>query len=358
MRARPSFVVALSLTLFFFGCDPEAGDQASSPPPPSEAPEPAFEFTEVASGVFVAVPTETIPAICNAVVIVNESDVVIVDSHVIPEAASALMDEIRTITDKPVRFLVNTHFHIDHTFGNQAYPPDVETIGHEFTREMIEAGGSVSGRGYDLVFGPVPNRLASLRAQLDTASDAGSRAELERRVTYQEKFLAGVNSVVLTPPTRTFSDRMTLFRGDREIRLLFLGRGHTGGDVVVHLPKERVVITGDLVFEDGPAYMGAAYFTEWIDTLERLEELDFDWVIGGHAAPFRDREAIDRFQAYIRDYWVRAQVLFEEGLSVEAAAARMDMRDHSEHYPGRSEVGVRRDGVARAFELLGNAHGE
>ena len=215
----------------------------------------------------------------------------------------------------------------------------------------------MEGRGYELVFGPVPDRLVSLRAELDTASEEGRRTELERRITYQERFLEGVNSVVPTPPTRTFSDRMTLHQGDREIRLLFLGKGHTGGDVVVHLPEERVVITGDLVFSDGPAYMGAAYFTEWVETLERLKELEFEWVITGHGPPFQDREAIDRFQSYLRDYWARAQVLFEEGVSAEAAAALMDMRDYSEHYPGRSEMGVRPDGMERAFELLEGATG-
>jgi glyoxylase-like metal-dependent hydrolase (beta-lactamase superfamily II) len=144
---------------------------------------------------------------------------------------------------------------------------------------------------------------------------------------------------------------MTLYRGGREIRLLFLGRGHTGGDVVVYLPKERVVATGDLL-GSGPSYIGDAYITDWIATLEKLKAVDFDWVLPGHGAAFQGKTRIDQFQSYLRDFWSQAQKLRASGVKPEDAARQMDMRSHAADYPSITAAGVLDHGVYRAYELM------
>jgi glyoxylase-like metal-dependent hydrolase (beta-lactamase superfamily II) len=227
---------------------------------------PAFEFTEVVDGVYHASGTENLPAWCNAAIIINESDVVIVDTHVSPAAATALLEELQEITQKPVRYVINTHFHFDHMFGNQIYPSDVEIIGHEFTRDAIASGGSNSGRAYDWYIGRIPSQIASLSKKLDSVSDQEERAELEQSVANQENLLTGVSAVEPTAPNISFGQHLTMYRGAREIRILFLGRGHTCGDVVVHLPGEGILITGDLIYSFIP-YMGDGYSLEWIETL-------------------------------------------------------------------------------------------
>ena len=95
---------------------------------------------------------------------------------------------------------------------------------------------------------------------------------------------------------------MTLFRGDREIRLLYLGHGHTGGDLVVYLPKESVLCSGDLLV-NGIANLIDGYVNDWPDALEKLKPLDFVDVIPGHGEPFKGKERIDWFQSYLRDLW-------------------------------------------------------
>ena len=100
----------------------------------------AFEFKQVAEGVYQAVGTGTMGVGANAAIVINESDVLVVDSHVSPAAAWVLLDELKTITAKPVRYVVTTHYHYDHAYGNQIYGPGVEIIGHEFTRQMLLAG--------------------------------------------------------------------------------------------------------------------------------------------------------------------------------------------------------------------------
>ncbi len=343
--------VFLIVTVVIAGCQSGPVPQESSSLPSLEYQRPAFEFTKVVDGVYQATGTESLPTWCNAAIIVNESEVVIVDTHLSPAAATALLEELREITQKPVRYVINTHFHFDHVFGNQVYPSDVEIIGHEFTRDAVASGGSNSGRAYDWYIGRIPSEIASLRKKLDSLSDPEERTELEQSIADQEKLLAGVSAVEPTAPNISFSQHLTLYRGGREIRILFLGRGHTGGDVVVHLPGEGVLITGDLMYESIP-YMGDGYFLEWIETLEHLKSLEFDWIIPGHGSPFQDRNRIDYLQSYLHDFWEQAHALLETGVSAAEAANRIDMRDHAKHFPEIQSVGVHEPAAVRAFELL------
>jgi glyoxylase-like metal-dependent hydrolase (beta-lactamase superfamily II) len=132
---------------------------------------------------------------------------------------------------------------------------------------------------------------------------------------------------------------------------MFLGRAHTGGDVVVYLPQERVVATGDLLTA-GPSYLGDAYLTEWSATLDRLRALEFETVLPGHGDAFQGKAKIDQFQSYLQDFWQQAKALHDQGLSAEEAARRIDMRPHAPDYPTLRDVGVLNHGVYRAYDQL------
>ena len=342
---------ALFLLVACQAADPPSRPAAEAAPPPGYDFEgPAFEFEEVVPGVYHARGTGSLAVGSHGAVIVNEEDVLLVESHISPAAARAVVDEIEALTDKPVRYVVNTHYHFDHAHGNRIYPPEVHVIGHEVTREMLENGGSM-GRSYESFVGGLPDQVAALEEQVAAAEDGAERAGLEDQLAYMRNYLAGQESLEPVGPNTTLSERMTLFRGDREIRLLFFGRGHTGGDIVVHLPRERVLITGDLLLPRLP-YMGDGFLDEWDDTLEHLKSLDFDWVLPGHGNPFQDRERITYQQEYMRDLQAQAEALHAQGLSYEEAAARIDMSDHAEHYPQVAGAGVPAVTVQRIFELL------
>jgi len=284
----------------------------------------AWEFEEIADGVFQARGTGNVMVGSNTGIIINDDDVVIIDSSISPAAAAALVVELKSITDKPVRYVVNTHFHFDHAHGNQVYPDDVEIIGHEFTYEMLVSGESV-GRTY-----------AGFRDWMASAPGGTD----------------GQRGLIPTPPTTTLSDRMTLFRGDREIQLLYFGRGHTGGDVVTWLPAEKILFTGDLLLEGMP-YMGDGFLTDWIQTLENLRSLDFEIVVPGHGRPFADRERIDRLKSLLADLWERAGNACSAGLSAPEAAEQIDVTDHKADYPEITGPGTEISTVARIYELRG-----
>lgn len=354
-RVPIRILILVGLTTVFVGS--LVAKQAMRPKPPGATYQgQAFTFNRIQDDIYHAVGTGKLSVGCNASIIVNPNDVIVVDSHISPAAAWALLEELKAITTKPVRYVVNTHWHFDHLHGNQIFPPDVEIIGHQVTRDAVVAGKSKSGMSYEWFVGGLPGQIARLKTQIEATTDAAERARLQDQLVIQENYLAATNAVNPTPPTIAMTDTMTLYRGGREIRLLYLGRGHTAGDVVVFLPKERVVMTGDLMTA-GMSYIGDSYPQEWIATLDRLKALGFDVLLPGHGQAYRDKERISYFQAYLKDFWTQAEALKKQGVSAADAAKRMDMRAHATHFPDIKDVGVFPHGVIRVYALLdGSAH--
>jgi cyclase len=140
----------------------------------------AFTFNEVAPGVYHAVGTGALSVGCNASIVVNADDVLVVDTHMTPGGAWALREELKALTPKPVRYVINTHWHFDHAHGNQIYGPGVEIIGHEYTRARLAAGDSKRGRSYDLFIGGVPAQITQLKDRIAKSADAAERRATRR----------------------------------------------------------------------------------------------------------------------------------------------------------------------------------
>jgi glyoxylase-like metal-dependent hydrolase (beta-lactamase superfamily II) len=311
----------------------------------------AFRFNQVKPGVYHAVGTGALSVVGNAAVIVNDADAIVVDDHVSPAAAWVLLQELEEITDKPVRAVVNTHFHFDHAHGNQVFGPDVAIIGHEFTREMLLGGKSVAMPLYQNYLAGIPRQVEDLRKRIAAETDAAAKAKLEAQLQVAENNRASQAELKPTPPNVTVRAGMTLYRGGREIQIRHLGRAHTAGDVVVYLPRERIVITGDML-TTGLSNMSDAYVNEWVTTLDELKKLDFETVLPGHGDAFTDRAKIDYFQAYLRDVWTEVGRLRQQGVPAEEAAKRADLTRHKEHFPTIQGPGVPLIGVTRIYELL------
>ncbi len=311
----------------------------------------AFRFNKVADGVYHAVGTGSLAVVGNSSFIVNDDDVIVVDDHVSPAAAWVLLEEIKTVTNKPVRTVIDTHFHYDHAHGNQIFGPEVAIIGHEFTREMLLGGKSIRMPLYQSYVTGLPGQIANLKQRIAAEMDAARKAMLQTQLQVTENNAAAQAELKPTPPNVTLQNRMTLYRGNREIQIRFLGRAHTAGDIVVYLPKEKIVMTGDMLTA-ALSNMSDAFVNEWPTTLEELKKLDFNTVLPGHGEAFTDKTKIDYFQAYLRDVWTEVSRLKQQGVSAEDAAKRADLTKHREHFPTITTPGVPLIAVTRIYELI------
>lgn len=317
----------------------------------------SHRFIEVADGVWFATGTGSVWTMSNALVLVGEFDTLVVDSHVTPAAARALLESLSVITDKPVRYLVNSHYHFDHAHGNQSFPQGVEIIGHEFTRKKLngEIGNVLEESTFKSFSDGVPATVASLEQQAAAETDPARKATLQENHRVQRDYMNAIGEVDPTPPNITLESKMTLFQvvadGSREIQLLHFGRAHTGGDVVVFLPQDKIAFTGDMMLP-GLSYMGDAHVDEWPVTLEGMKSLDFETWLPGHGPVMRTREPIDHFQAYLRDLWEKTAAMHGQGVSADDAATRIDMTNHRANYAQLTAPGVDPRAVRRIYQLL------
>ena len=347
-------ILVAALAILLFGA--WAIVSVENPPNAEAASKPVSDthvFDEVTPGVYFASGSGRVHTASNAMVIVNDEDVVIVDSHITPDAARALINSVKAVTDQPIRYLINSHFHFDHAHGNQVFPDGVEIIGHEYTREKL-LGDVLNEPTYKVMGSPAAQQKIadSVESQLASAS-ANDRAAIELKLTTLTRHIKALDEIEPTPPTITVTQKMSLFRGSREIQILHLGRGHTGGDLVVYLPAEKVLFTGDL-FYDGAPYLGDSFPEEFITTLEALKKIEFEVIVAGHGPlVVRDPKKIAVRQDYIRRYIDDVAALRKKGRSAKQAGAEMSFATYS-HFPNiesrnRATVGLE---VTRIYQAL------
>ncbi|MBI4903836.1 MAG: MBL fold metallo-hydrolase [Acidobacteria bacterium] len=310
------------------------------------------KFEEIAAGVFFVTGGDKVVVGSNSLVVVNDDDVLVVDSHITPEAARALIASVKTITNKPIRTLVNSHYHYDHANGNQVFGKDVEIIGHEYTRRKLL--GDVLHEATFLNNGSVATQervAAGIEEQIQKASGVQKTA-LEARLALQRRHIQEIGEVKPTPPNVTLTNRMTLHRGSREIQLLHLGRAHTAGDVAVYLPADQIIFTGDMFYRGAP-YLGDGFPDEFVQTLERLKGMDWKMAVGGHGPLIRDRAQVDFNQQYLREYWGQVKGFHAAKMTKEQARGKLDLSKYKDFARFQlTAPGVLEIEVGRMYNLL------
>ena len=224
----------------------------------------------------------------NTTVIIGDTGVLVVDSCYLPSSAREDIAQIRQWTNKPVRYLLNTHWHNDHNQGNSAYAdafPRVTIIAQTETANLMALRVPPYLSDY-------PHRMERFQQQLDSGKDLSGKPLTEEQKQDLKNAVAGGKAASeavsaefrgLKPkaPDVTFDHELDLELGNRKVQLKFLGRGNTVGDAIAYLPKEKIVIAGDLV--DSPVtYLGGGFPIEEIATLKKLAELEFETLVPGH----------------------------------------------------------------------------
>jgi len=311
---------------------------------------PDFKIVKVADGVYAAIRTEPpgLTVNANIVFIINDDEVVVVDTTLTPGTARETIAALKQLTNKPVKYVINTHWHDDHIMGNQAYReafPGVEFIAHVETRNYLPTTGlknrqgAMSEQGYPAFINALKSRLAK------NESVFGGPMNEEEKLTYQSgidiasRYMAENPGVEIVLPTTTVQDRLSLQRGKRKIDIRYFGRGHTSGDLVVFLRKERIAITGDLVVWPVP-YVGSpqSHPHDWSVTLQQILALHAKQIIPGHGPVLKDDSQVklmSKLFAYI-DEQVRAAV--NRGEDLEQVRKSVNLDYYRDIFAGESRM--------------------
>ena len=266
-------------------------------------------------------------AVGNSGFILLEHGVLVFDTHFTPEAGHQLLEDIRSITSKPIRYIVNSHYHPDHTHGNQAFP-DAHVISNVGTRKDILQK--------DL---PSLNRTMDVTAsQLDRMNEIASKEEdpsrlerLQQQIRSQQDYLATLSQLKITAPFVILEDYMSIQDGLTEVRIQFLGPGHTDTDTILLLPEEKIVFCGDLFFKDAIPNIQDADILKWMDTLRRILELDADRFVPGHGI-VGNRRDLERFLNYFEELRFLVEPYVLRGDSVERAIREIGVPEAYSRY--------------------------
>lgn len=334
---------------------------------PAQSPNVAgdFELQKLAEGVFAAIRKQP-PLFSfdpNNVFIINEQDVVVVDANASLAGTRQLLAALRKLTNKPVKYVINTHWHDDHIIGNQIWReafPEVEFIGHISTlkdRPTVGEGNRQAmlsgGKGY----------AAHLRNLAEQGKSlAGTPITEEERVNYLgdaawiERALAEAPQVKIILPTLTIENELTLHRGKRTIEIRHLGAGHTAADLVVYLPEEGILMTGDLVVWPIPLVGSTSFPAAYSKTVEKLLAMQARVFVPGHGPVMRDDgyiRQVSRLLASIREQTAQAVA---RGETLEQARKSVNLTEFRQSLAGDSMLKrilfgdyVSGAGVAAAF---------
>ncbi|WP_299502953.1 MBL fold metallo-hydrolase [uncultured Roseobacter sp.] len=222
-------------------------------------------FDEIGEGLW-AFTAEGDP---NSGVIIGDTSVMIVEAQATPRLAGKVIEKLRGITDKPISHVVLTHYHAVRVLGASAYGAD-QIIMSDAARSMVVERGQ---EDWDSEFQRFP------------------------------RLFEGHESIPgLTYPTTTFSDSMTVYLGNRRVDIKHLGRAHTAGDAVIHVPDQNVMFTGDIVEDHSACYCGDGHFSDWGTTLDAIQAYDVDAIAPGRGDALVGRDAVARAIASTRDF--------------------------------------------------------
>ena len=265
----------------------------------------------------------------NTTVVIGERAALVVDSSYLPSSAAEDIAQIRRWTNRPVRYLLNTHWHPDHQRGNSVYVdafPDVTVVAHAETAKLMASYDAANRERY-------PKRLQAMKETLEKGPDA----ELQKTVDGRSRVLAELERSRLQLPSLTFDSELTVDLGNRVVEIRHTGIGDTRGDAWAYLPKEQILVTGDVLVAPVP-YFFAGYPADLARTLHRLLELDVKAVVPGHGDVMHDktymRAVLEMVETIVGQ--VNAAVVRIGSLSarLEDVRPQIDVADYRRRFAG------------------------
>ena len=299
---------------------------------------PGYEWREVSAGVFLHTRKDPFagPVDGNSIVIVNEKDVVVFDTHINPAAARAVVAKIKSTTDNPVSYVINSHWHDDHINGNATFKdafPDAVILAHSYTAQRLEIGWKAFEEGriaaYDAVTVEVINKAAD-----DLAATNPDQA-ISYRVYggYVDALKPELPDMKLAFPDQHVDDTFEIDGGNRRIEVKFVGRGNTGGDLIAWLPNEKILIAGDILVAPVP-YAFDSPIKDWIKTLEQLDAFDAAMILPGHGKAQESEAYLHQLGALLKTTLTRVAAAQENGATLDTLSEFVDLDDQQALFIG------------------------
>jgi cyclase len=267
-----------------------------------------FKIEKVADGVYAALARPQVLTNCNAAIFVNSQDVLVVDAHSKPSAAAALIAQIKKdVTTKPVRYLVNSHFHWDHTQGDSAYKAGgakVDIIASDATKQLMT---QLSRNRLKESLDGVPKQIDDVQARLAKATSDADKARYTDLIRQLKAYQTEMQNYTLELPTITFAKSHVIKDAAGDLHIEFHGRAHTAGDIAVFSPQKRVVASGDAIIGFLPN-IADGYPRQWPATIDSMGQLAFDHIIPGHGPVHNDRARMLQMRNYIEELTGRVEM--------------------------------------------------
>ncbi|GLX69743.1 MBL fold metallo-hydrolase [Paenibacillus glycanilyticus] len=238
-----------------------------------------FTIQQAAEGVWGAVSVPGSGSLGNAAIIDLGDLTVVVDTTNLPQSGALLRHTAEQLTNKPVKYVVNTHFHGDHVNGNQEFR-NSEFISTVWTRDLLSDMGEVN---VDFMQQNIRKLIASLNALRSQQSDPHMLTEIDYDLSVQRALYDAIPSLCRVVPTITFDDKLVIQGTKRTIEVFSYGGGHSLSDAVVYIPEERTLIAGDLITNKTIPVMPYGNPYAWIRILKRIQkDLKIDTIVPGH----------------------------------------------------------------------------
>ncbi len=314
---RPVLIIFF-LPIFLFGCQTETAIKTKYD---------NFELVELGNGVYSCIHKFGGKATCNVGIVDNGSETFIFDSFLSPDVALELLNALESLDLSPVKYVVNSHFPNDHIRGNQVFSNEVKIISTSRTRELIEEEEPLQ-IAYEKENAPA--QLAYYDSLYNSFNGDRKSREFQQILLWRPYYETLANSyleVETRLPDMIVDSLYDLDGPDRRIQLISRGPGHSESDLIMYLPDDEILFSGDLIFNNCHPYVPHGDILKWSAWLDFMSSLDVSKVMPGHG-PMGTRELIDRMKSYLRDLQISADIIAKSNTPIE---------DHDFSIPERYE---------------------
>ena len=294
------------------------------------------QLIKLADGIYVIRHKDPFPGWVhgNTTVVVGERQVLVVDSCQTLSAAREDIEQIRKWTDKPAAYLLNTHWHQDHNGGNKSYFdafPAISIVAHPETRDMMDRTSpnmpaEMLKQALELQ-STLKKRLESGKGLDDKPLTEQQKASAKEHLAEAEALIEQAKAFVYQPPTFLLDRELTIDLGNRTVKVMHVGRGNTGGDLIAYLPQEKILVTGDLVVHPVP-YAFDGYPSDWIKTLGILSQFSASTIVPGHGEILHDNSYLNLLAAMMKSVvtQVDAKIRANSEVSLQEVQKSVDLK--------------------------------